>query len=297
MSNDEWIVTMPKLGETVTEGEVTNWLKQVGDAVAFDDPLFEVSTDKVDSEIPSPYDGVIAEILVPSGETVPVGTPLVRIGAAGVRPGRPGTVGPGRAGRTGGSEAGARRPRPRRWASPRGRPTRTATVGADRRGARHHDAQARRDRHRGHHRLLAEAGRRHRRVRRSAVRGVHGQGRLGDPQPVRRRAAGDPRAVRGDRAGRHPARPDRRAGTGTATAASGSTGGSTPGPAVSAPAPATGSATGRRSHRLRPPPTAAAGRCCSRRWCAGWPRRTAWTWRRCRAPASAGASAGRTSRR
>ena len=65
MSNDEWFVTMPKLGETVTEGELTNWLKQVGDTVEFDDPLFEVSTDKVDSEIPSPYDGVIAEILVP----------------------------------------------------------------------------------------------------------------------------------------------------------------------------------------------------------------------------------------
>ncbi len=79
MSSDEWIVTMPKLGETVTEGELTSWLKNVGDAVAFDDPLFEVSTDKVDSEIPSPYDGVIAEILVQTGETVPIGTPLVRI--------------------------------------------------------------------------------------------------------------------------------------------------------------------------------------------------------------------------
>jgi len=83
MSNDEWFVTMPKLGETVTEGELTNWLKQVGDAVEFDDPLFEVSTDKVDSEIPSPYDGVIAEILVNAGETVPVGTQLVRIVAPG----------------------------------------------------------------------------------------------------------------------------------------------------------------------------------------------------------------------
>src|SRR5690349_23046221 len=77
---------MPKLGETVTEGTIGNWLKQVGDAVAFDDPLFEVSTDKVDSEIPSPYDGVIAEILVASGETVPVGTPLVRIAAPGGAP-------------------------------------------------------------------------------------------------------------------------------------------------------------------------------------------------------------------
>ncbi|MET0965935.1 MAG: 2-oxoglutarate dehydrogenase, E2 component, dihydrolipoamide succinyltransferase [Nakamurella sp.] len=86
MSNDEWFVTMPKLGETVTEGELTNWLKQVGDKIEFDDPLFEVSTDKVDSEIPSPYDGVIAEILVQAGETVPVGTQLVRITAVAETP-------------------------------------------------------------------------------------------------------------------------------------------------------------------------------------------------------------------
>src|SRR4051794_12664220 len=84
--SDEWVVTMPKLGETVTEGTVGGWRKQVGEEVAFDDPLFEVSTDKVDSEIPSPYDGVVLEILVPEGETVPVGTPLVRIGAPGSAP-------------------------------------------------------------------------------------------------------------------------------------------------------------------------------------------------------------------
>jgi len=83
MSKDVWVVAMPKLGETVTEGVVGNWLKQAGDTVAFDDPLFEVSTDKVDSEIPSPYDGVVLEILVPAGQTVPVGTPLVRIGPPG----------------------------------------------------------------------------------------------------------------------------------------------------------------------------------------------------------------------
>src|SRR3954469_1933460 len=81
--SDEWVVTMPKLGETVTEGTVGSWLKAVGDTVAFDDALFEVSTDKVDSEIPSPYDGVLLEILVGEGETVPVGTPLVRIGEPG----------------------------------------------------------------------------------------------------------------------------------------------------------------------------------------------------------------------
>src|SRR4051812_39377765 len=90
--SDEWIVTMPKLGETVTEGTVGGWRKQIGDSVEFDDPLFEVSTDKVDSEIPSPYDGVILEILVPEGETVPVGTPLVRIGPPGSTP-RGGTGG------------------------------------------------------------------------------------------------------------------------------------------------------------------------------------------------------------
>ncbi len=74
---------MPKLGETVTEGTIGSWLKNEGDTVAFDDPLFEVSTDKVDSEIPSPYDGVLLEILVGAGETAPVGAVLARIGEPG----------------------------------------------------------------------------------------------------------------------------------------------------------------------------------------------------------------------
>ena len=86
MSADVYEVTMPKLGETVTEGLVSQWLKQVGDTVAFDDPLFEVSTDKVDSEVPSPYDGVLLEILVNEGDTVPVGTPIARIGEPGAEP-------------------------------------------------------------------------------------------------------------------------------------------------------------------------------------------------------------------
>jgi pyruvate dehydrogenase E2 component (dihydrolipoamide acetyltransferase) len=75
-------VTMPKLGESVTEGTIGTWMKAVGDEVAFDDPLFDVSTDKVDSEIPSPYDGTLLDILVGAGETVPVGTVLARIGVA-----------------------------------------------------------------------------------------------------------------------------------------------------------------------------------------------------------------------
>jgi len=75
------VFKMPKLGETVTTGTVTRWLRAVGDAVAFDDPLLEVATDKVDSEIPSPYSGVLLEIMVPEGETVAVGAELARIGA------------------------------------------------------------------------------------------------------------------------------------------------------------------------------------------------------------------------
>ncbi|MFW0769294.1 2-oxoglutarate dehydrogenase, E2 component, dihydrolipoamide succinyltransferase [Arthrobacter koreensis] len=73
-------VNLPALGESVTEGTVTRWLKQVGDAVAVDEPLLEVSTDKVDTEIPSPVAGVIEEILVAEDETAEVGEALVRIG-------------------------------------------------------------------------------------------------------------------------------------------------------------------------------------------------------------------------
>ena len=75
-------IQMPQLGETVTEGTITKWFKQVGEQVAEDEPLFEVSTDKVDSEVPSPMTGVLSEILVPEGETVDVGVVLARIGDA-----------------------------------------------------------------------------------------------------------------------------------------------------------------------------------------------------------------------
>jgi len=72
-------ITMPQLGETVTEGTITRWTKGVGDQIAEDEVLYEVSTDKVDSEVPSPSSGYLAEILVPEGETVAVGTVLARI--------------------------------------------------------------------------------------------------------------------------------------------------------------------------------------------------------------------------
>lgn len=73
-------VNLPALGESVTEGTVTRWLKQVGDRVEVDEPLVEVSTDKVDTEVPSPVAGVIEEIFVAEDEEAEVGAPLVRIG-------------------------------------------------------------------------------------------------------------------------------------------------------------------------------------------------------------------------
>jgi 2-oxoglutarate dehydrogenase E2 component (dihydrolipoamide succinyltransferase) len=75
-------VILPQLGETVTEGTITRWFKNVGDTVAADEPLFEVSTDKVDTEVPSPIAGTLTEIRVPAGETVPVGTVIAVVGAA-----------------------------------------------------------------------------------------------------------------------------------------------------------------------------------------------------------------------
>ncbi len=79
-------VTLPQLGETVTEGTITRWFKKIGDSVAADEPLFEVSTDKVDTEVPSPVAGVLSEIRVPEGDTVPVGTVIAVVGAAGSAP-------------------------------------------------------------------------------------------------------------------------------------------------------------------------------------------------------------------
>ncbi|WP_304621792.1 biotin/lipoyl-containing protein, partial [Rhodothermus marinus] len=72
-------VVMPKMGESITEGTVVAWLKQPGDRVEADEPLLEIGTDKVDTEVPSPASGVLKEILVPEGETVAVGTVLAVI--------------------------------------------------------------------------------------------------------------------------------------------------------------------------------------------------------------------------
>ncbi|HEX6500548.1 MAG TPA: 2-oxoglutarate dehydrogenase, E2 component, dihydrolipoamide succinyltransferase [Micromonosporaceae bacterium] len=88
-TGDTTVVKMPALGESVTEGTVTRWLKQVGEQVEADEPLLEVSTDKVDTEIPSPAAGTLLEIKVDQDETAPVGAELAVIGAAGGAPAAP----------------------------------------------------------------------------------------------------------------------------------------------------------------------------------------------------------------
>src|SRR6185437_5774854 len=72
-------VVMPQMGESIAEGTLSRWLKKAGDPVKRDEPIFEISTDKVDAEIPAPGAGVLAEILVQEGETVAVQTVVARI--------------------------------------------------------------------------------------------------------------------------------------------------------------------------------------------------------------------------
>src|SRR5437763_3208784 len=72
-------VVMPQMGESIAEGTLSKWLKKVGDQVKRDEPIFEISTDKVDAEIPSPSNGVLAEVLVTEGQTVPVQTVVARL--------------------------------------------------------------------------------------------------------------------------------------------------------------------------------------------------------------------------
>src|ERR1043165_7896700 len=76
-------VVMPQMGVSVSEGTITKWLKQEGEQIAADEPLLEISTDKVDTEVPSPGEGVVQQILVQEGQTVDVGTKLAVIAPAG----------------------------------------------------------------------------------------------------------------------------------------------------------------------------------------------------------------------
>src|SRR5919204_32986 len=79
-------VVMPQMGESIAEGTVVRWIKKVGDKVDRDEPLFEISTDKVDAEVPSPAAGIVSEIRVKEGETVPVNSIVAVIGQSGEAP-------------------------------------------------------------------------------------------------------------------------------------------------------------------------------------------------------------------
>ena len=213
-------VTMPQLGESVTEGTVTRWLKQVGEEVRADEPLVEVSTDKVDTEIPAPASGVLLSIVVGEDETVAVGAPLGVIGAAGEAPAGDAPAAPA-------APEAAAPPAPRRLPPPvgsgadpgRGRSSGAPGGGAGCRGrcrrtrlraagpqpaalrqprrVRHGDprgpARAGRVRDRGHRDPLAEEGRRHGVGRRAPARGLHRQGRHRAARPQLGDAARDPR--------------------------------------------------------------------------------------------------------
>jgi pyruvate dehydrogenase E2 component (dihydrolipoamide acetyltransferase) len=87
-------VLMPQMGESITEGTITKWLKKVGDNVQRDEPIFEISTDKVDAEIPSPVAGVLSEIKVPEGSTVTINTVVAVIGGAAGKPAAPAVAAP-----------------------------------------------------------------------------------------------------------------------------------------------------------------------------------------------------------
>src|SRR3954466_14342649 len=82
-------VVMPQMGESIAEGTIVRWIKKVGDNVDRDEPLFEISTDKVDAEIPSPGAGVLTEIKVKEGETVPVNSVVAVIGVSGEKAAAP----------------------------------------------------------------------------------------------------------------------------------------------------------------------------------------------------------------
>ena len=105
-------VIMPQMGESIAEGTLTKWLKKAGDAVKRDEPLFEISTDKVDAEIPAPASGTLLEILVPEGQTVPINTVVARLGEAGEDL-------DGRSGARRGTGAAAAPPRPRLLRNPK----------------------------------------------------------------------------------------------------------------------------------------------------------------------------------
>ena len=189
-------ITMPQLGETVTEGTIVRWCKAVGDVVAEDEPLFEVSTDKVDTEVPSAVAGVLSEILVAEGDTAAIGTRLAVVRTDQDDPTADGTRGDHgrRRARVGVADGrcaarprrpGGRRPAPRRSDAGRlGQPRRRRRP--DRGAGAPAGAAGRRPRRPG-----GQDGRRHDAGERPAVVPVAGAGDRVEPLSSVRRATGE----------------------------------------------------------------------------------------------------------
>ena len=139
-------VVMPQMGESIFEGTITKWLKKAGDKVERDEPLFEISTDKVDAEIPSPTAGVLKEIKVKEGQTVPINTVVATIDGAGAAAAAPAQTAPAPAAKTEAAKpaaapAPAPRPGPVAVPAPQAAPTVSAAASAPaREGARIHSS-------------------------------------------------------------------------------------------------------------------------------------------------------------
>src|SRR5258707_3912910 len=141
-------VVMPQMGESIFEGTITKWLKKPGDQVERDEPLFEISTDKVDAEIPSPTAGVLKEIKVKEGQTVPINTIVATIDGAGAAAAAPAQTAPAPAAKTetpkpaaAAAPASAPRPGPVAVPGPQAAPAASAAASAPaREGARIHSS-------------------------------------------------------------------------------------------------------------------------------------------------------------
>ena len=201
---------MPQMGESIAEGTIVRWIKKVGDKVDRDEPLFEISTDKVDAEIPSPAAGVVTEIRVKEGETVPVNSVVAVIGAGGPTRRRRSPAArsptPAPTPQADGARDETAQSRPAPSAAPARRPPRTGTR-TRRPGARRPERSARRhppavvaaraqDREGAQRRHLADSGHRHRRPRDEGRHpGVH-RGRRTSGQRRGRGQRGTPPAPR-----------------------------------------------------------------------------------------------------
>ncbi len=172
-------VQMPALGESVTEGTVTRWLKQEGDTVDVDEPLLEVSTDKVDTEIPSPAAGVLVKIVAQEDDTVEIGGELAVIGDAGE------SADDAAPAEEPAAEEPAEEPAAEEPAAEEA-PAESAPAAVRWQRRRHpgHHARTGRVRHRRHRHPVAQGCRRRSGRRRTPPRGLHRQGRHRDPVPV-----------------------------------------------------------------------------------------------------------------